>query len=120
MADGKQFDLWVLREREKQDAKWGACADMDIRAWVSVLAEESGEAVKAMCHVDEGKGGDPDELYSEAVTELVQVAATCRWIYENDVLLRKPMNRERMAGVLASVRARLAELEKQLAGKDHG
>jgi hypothetical protein len=87
---GSWFDARVRHEREKQDIQWSARPVMGLRDWVSVLAEEAGEAAKEMCNVE--VGGDPDA----ALDELVQVAAVCRWIAETGVLREPPPTREAM------------------------
>ncbi len=58
----------ILRERERQDAKWGT--DFDGRRdeqWLTILTEEVGEAAKASLE------GDEENL----IEEIIQCAAVC-------------------------------------------
>lgn len=56
--------LDILRERLKQDEKWGANRDLDDKTWLAILVEEVGETAMAML--------DHDGTVRE---ELIQVAA---------------------------------------------
>ena len=60
----------IIEERERQDKKWGANRDLPHTFWLTILAEESGEAAKAILQ------GTPN-----LKDELIQVAAVAvAWI----------------------------------------
>lgn len=75
----------AVRERVRQDRKWGT--DFPGRPhthWLAILAEEVGEAAKAVCklEVPDGEGGvDIDDLE----TEVIQIAAVAlSWLEHGD------------------------------------
>lgn len=56
--------LDIVKERKRQDAKWGSQRHLDPLLWNAILGEEVGEVSKAILEKDPG-------LYDE----LIQVAA---------------------------------------------
>ena len=60
----------VIKERKRQDDKWGADRDLDPGLWSLILSEEVGEVSNAFLEMDK------DIITTEAYDELVQVAAT--------------------------------------------
>lgn len=60
----------VLRERDRQDAKWGTDDNHEPEVWLTILTEEVGELAECMLHKRFG-GPEAKNLH----TELVQVAA---------------------------------------------
>ena len=71
----------VLRERDRQDEKWGTIERFDgrdSRQWLTILMEEVGEVAEAMLHEDD----------SRIEQELVQVAAVAAAMLES--FSRKP------------------------------
>jgi len=70
----------VLRERVRQNEKWG-CQRHHMGAWLAILAEEFGEVSQAMqgrLGLTSMKDSDADDLYEE----LIQVAAVASAIAE--------------------------------------
>lgn len=55
----------ITIERQRQDAKWGALRQMPNEVWLTILAEEVGEAAQAALKRNE----------SNLIPELIQVAA---------------------------------------------
>lgn len=72
----------VLRERSKQDKKWGEQTKTK-DAWLIAIGEEFGEACKAVI----------DEQSQDYVKELIHTAATCVCAIE-DLLRQHRKNRE--------------------------
>jgi hypothetical protein len=63
----------VWQERLRQINKWGHQTHDDPR-WITILAEEFGEAAAEVCsHLEEGM--DTDEYMLKLMDELIQVAA---------------------------------------------
>ena len=68
----------VLKERERQNAKWG-WQRHDYGTWLMILVEEVGEVAQAMQKQKGwGKDTDSDDLF----TELIHVAAVATAIAE--------------------------------------
>ena len=67
----KEFQALVQTERLAQDNKWGPDKAHKFGKWYLILAEEMGELAKAIL-------GDGNWL-----EELLQVAAVCQAIYED-------------------------------------
>ena len=79
MSDTPDVLAEVRAERERQDAKWGEqnCHDFE---WVSILAEEFGEAAQAANEANFTSGNRRGD-WSHLRSELVQVAAVAvAWI----------------------------------------
>lgn len=70
----KQFIEEVLKERERQDEKWGIQTHLG-HAWLGILTEEVGEVAKAI----------NEDNYKEILIELVQVAAVAMNAYAQHV-----------------------------------
>jgi NTP pyrophosphatase (non-canonical NTP hydrolase) len=70
--DQTMLAIWsVIRERDRQNAKWGR-RDHDPLFWLAILTEELGEVAK---EVVEMNGGDPLAGLARLRNELVQLAA---------------------------------------------
>lgn len=67
----------VLRERERQDLKWGANQTHPYAEWLAILMEEVGEASQAMLH--DKFGGKAAGTFK---TEMIHVAAVALEIIE--------------------------------------
>lgn len=63
----------VMRERRRQDQKWGQ-QDHTPLVWYAILAEEFGEAAKSL---NEWFFRRKPGSYDETRTELIQTAAVC-------------------------------------------
>lgn len=71
------FDL-LHKERERQDAKWSFPQEHSIAEWITILAEEFGEAA-----MEANELHFRGERRAEFETELIQVAAVCVSILEH-------------------------------------
>ena len=69
----------VLKERDRQDAKWGYPQDNTPFEWLSILTEEVGELAEALNNALLGGDGDLEH----AMVEAVQVAAVAVSIVEH-------------------------------------
>jgi NTP pyrophosphatase (non-canonical NTP hydrolase) len=67
----------VLRERERQDAKWGV-QNVELPIWLTILGEEFGEVCEAVLK----EIFSANDHIEEVKTELVQVAAVAVAILE--------------------------------------
>ena len=73
-----QFAFCIIKERERQNKKWGL-QEHEGHAWLGILAEEFGEVAKAI------NENDMDEVKKE----LEQVAAVCCAMWEQLVSVEK-------------------------------
>jgi hypothetical protein len=67
----------VVRERHRQDQKWGSIDNFDSRPlpnWLAILAEEFGEVAEEVCEIGV-HGLDTPERRNALRNELIQVAA---------------------------------------------
>lgn len=71
----------ILKERERQDAKWGFPQGRSLMEWMSILGEEYGEACQAANKLNFG-GGWQEERRQHFREEVVQVAAVAVAILE--------------------------------------
>lgn len=71
----------ILKERRRQDRKWGAQNHSPVE-WLAILGEEYGESCKAALgpHFSDFR---EDDQFSEYETEMVQVAAVALAAIEN-------------------------------------
>lgn len=63
----------ILRERRRQDDKWGADRNLFNESWLTILSEEVGEAAKAILETD----------FENLDKEVMQVAAVALAWLEN-------------------------------------
>ena len=64
---------WIIHERDKQDAKWGANRKLHPLEWNVILGEEVGEVARAI--LEGGLDCEDVEHRMRLREELVQVAA---------------------------------------------
>lgn len=79
---GSKFDKLVLDERARQTEKWGDQTNRSLEEWMLILGEEVGELQKAILEHKFNQAPVADIL-----EELVQVAAVCRSIFEQNPTL---------------------------------
>ena len=60
----------ILRERDRQDEKWGAGRTLSPEMWLTILMEEVGEAAKAAL---EGSANYPVELTQVAAVAIAAI-----------------------------------------------
>ena len=72
--------VWIQKERERQDARWGKDCNHDALHYLMVLSEEMGEVSKVLNEAWEGTLSGP-EYHRKLEYEIIQVAAVaCKWL----------------------------------------
>lgn len=75
----QEFIIRILRERQRQDDKWGSERDQHPAMWLTILSEEVGEVAQEICE----SGFAIGSLSANYEKELIQVAAVALAALEN-------------------------------------
>ena len=90
----------VLAERRRQDEMFGPDRNMSPHAWLSIMAEEAGEAAQATNKLvyHEYPEGDREGALDRLYTELIQSAA-CAIAYAEAIRKERDAERKRLAAL---------------------